>query len=57
MLELKIWQGCESNKVTVQITKQLPRQTYSEHCQIFKMERFVNRIMPEYICATRNFLG
>ena len=33
-------------KVTVQITEQLStRQTYSEHCQTFKMERFAERIM------------
>ena len=53
---VRLW-ICKSNKVTVQITKQLPRQTYSEHCQPFKMERFANRIMPKCICATRNFLG
>ena len=28
------------HKVTVQITEQLSRQTYSEHCQTFKMEPF-----------------
>ena len=33
------------------------RQTYSEQCQTFKMERFTRRILPEYRCATRNFSG
>ena len=34
------------HKVTVQITEQLSRQTYSEHCQTFKMDCFAKRIMP-----------
>ena len=33
------------------------RETYSEHCQTFKMERFAKRIMPECRCATRLFSG
>ena len=41
----------------VQITEQLSRQTYSEHFQIFKFERFAKRIMPECRCTTRNFSG
>ena len=38
-------------KVTAQ---KLLRQTYSEHCQTFKMEYFAKRIMPECRCTTRN---
>ena len=30
-------------------------ETYPEHCQTYKMERFVERIMNECRCATRNF--
>ena len=30
---------------------------YLEHCQIFKMERFVKRIMPGCKCTTRIFQG
>ena len=30
-------------------------ETYPEHCQTYKMERFVERIMNECKCATRNF--
>ena len=30
----------------MQITEQLSRQTYSEHCQTFKIERFAKRIIP-----------
>ena len=33
------------------------RETYPEHCQTFKMERFAKRIMPECRCATKNFSG
>ena len=44
------------HKVTESI-EQLPRQTYSEHCQTFKIKRFAKRIMPECRCATRNFSG
>ena len=43
--------------VTVQITEQLLRQTYSEHCQTCKMERFARRIMPECRCTARYFSG
>ena len=31
----------------VKVTEQSPRQTYLEHCQMSKMERFVKRIMPK----------
>ena len=48
---------CLMRKVTVQITEQLSRQTYSEHCQTFNLERFAKRIMSECWCATRNFSG
>ena len=33
------------------------KETYSEYCQTFKMERFAKTIMPECRCATRNFSG
>ena len=33
------------------------RETYSEHYQTFKMQRFAKRIMTECRCATRNFQG
>ena len=32
-------------------------ETYSEHRQTFKIERFAKIIMSECWCATRNFLG
>ena len=41
--------------VTVQITEQLLRQTYPEHCQTFKMVCFAKRTMPECKCSTRIF--
>ena len=53
MLGPRIWQGCKYARVT----EQLSRQTYSEHCQTFKMERFAEKIMPECRCATRNVSG
>ena len=43
------------HKVTVQITEQLSRLAYAEHCQTFKMEHFAKKIMPECRCATRDF--
>ena len=45
------------NKITVQITEQLSRQSYSEHCQTFNMENFAKRLMPECSCTTTNFSG
>ena len=42
---------------TVQYTEQLPRQTYSDYCQTFKMEHIGKRIMLECRCTTRNFSG
>ena len=33
------------------------RETYSEHYQTFKMQRFAKRIMTECRSATRNFQG
>ena len=48
---------CVNAVHSIQITEQLLRQTYSEHCQTFKMEHSVKRIMPECRCATRNFSG
>ena len=33
------------------------RDTYSEHCQAFKMERFTKTIIPECRCTTRNISG
>ena len=44
------------HKVT-EFTEQLPRQTYSECCQTFKIKHFAKRIMLECRCATRNFSG
>ena len=32
-------------------------ESYSEHCQSFKMERFAKRIMPECSGAARKFSG
>ena len=31
--------------------------TYSEHCQTFKMERFAERIIPKCTCTTRYVSG
>ena len=45
------------HEVTVQITEQLLKQTYWEHCHSFKIGRFAKRTMREYFCATRNFRG
>ena len=33
------------------------KQTYSEHCQTFRMERFAKRTMPECQRPTKNFSG
>ena len=33
------------------------RQTYSEHYQTFKMERFVKWVMNDCSCTTRKFSG
>ena len=55
--ELSICQNSEcvscsiSLKVTVQITEQLSRQTYSEYCQTFKIQK----IMSDCRCIMRNF--
>ena len=44
--------------MSVQVTEKLSRQRrFLEHCQTFKMVRFVKRIVPEYSCATINFSG
>ena len=54
----KQWCICQnSDKANAQITEQLLRQTYSEHCQISKMEHFVKRIMPKYRCINGNGRG
>ena len=50
-----VW--CTAEHKVTEFTEQLPRQTYSEHCQTFKIKRFSKRIMPESRCSTRNFSG
>ena len=39
----------------VKVTEQSPRQTYLEHCQMSKMERFVKRIMPKSAARYQKF--
>ena len=53
----EFWVCLMQYKVTVQITEQLLRQMYSEHCQTFKTEHFAKRIMPECRCTTIYFSG
>ena len=50
-----VW--CSVWHQVIEFTEQLPRQTYSKHCQKFQIKRFAKRIMPECRCATRNFSG
>ena len=51
----EFWLCLMQCKVPVQITEQLPRQIYSEHCQTLMMEHFAKQIISECRCATRNF--
>ena len=54
--ECGVCQNASDAVHSIQITEQLSRQTYSEHCQIFKMELFAKIIIRECRRATRDFL-